>query len=172
MTHPLIDVARRSVEASLEHHRYLPPGLDEPWRAPRPVFVTLRSPDGSLRGCIGHLSATRDTLAEEVAECAVLAASEDPRFPPVTQGELDGLTWEISVLEDPKPCSRADLDPRRYGVVVTSGRRRGVLLPDLDGVDTVDDQLSIACRKAGIFAGEPLSLERFEVLKIEEETSP
>lgn len=162
-------VARSSITAKLEGARYTPPALPAPWAASRPVFVTLRTADGGLRGCIGHLAPTCRTLADEVADTAVSAATQDPRFPPVTREELDGLSLEISVLSEPLPVSGPEaLDPSRFGVVVTYRRKRGVLLPDLEGVDTVADQLRIACRKAGISPGSPYAIARFEVLKIVE----
>lgn len=167
MTHPVAAVAREAIAAHLEGRRYRPPALPAPWTAAQPVFVSLHDPSGELRGCIGHLSRTCGTLAEEVAAVAVLAATEDPRFPPVDRAELDGLSVEVSVLNDPVPIPGPEaLDPRRYGVVVHAGRRRGVLLPDLEGIDTVAEQLAIARRKAGISPHEAVSLERFEVTKL------
>lgn len=129
------------------------------------MFVSLHDRAGELRGCIGHLVRTRETLGDEIAATAVLAACEDPRFPPLRADELAGLQVEVSVLGAPEPSDRAGLDPRRYGVVVRSGARRGVLLPDLEGVDTVAQQVDIACRKAGILAGEAVAIERFVVEK-------
>jgi len=161
--HPLIDVARAALEA---HPRpYTPPELPPPLDAPRGVFVTLRK-GGELRGCIGHLGPTRRTLAEEVAVCAVLAGHDDHRFPAVTPDELAEICYEISILTPSVPTTFQELDARRYGVIVTSGRRRGVLLPDLDGVDTPAEQIRICRRKAGIPMEAPVRLERFEVVKI------
>lgn len=129
------------------------------------VFVTLRK-DERLRGCIGHVAPVCANLWEEVAECARAAARTDPRFPPVKRGELDALEIEVSVLEPPEPISGpGELDPAVYGVVVTAGNRRGLLLPEVAGIDTVDDQLRIARQKGDISAWEDQVLERFTVRK-------
>ncbi len=127
------------------------------------AFVTLHI-DGDLRGCIGTIGPTEATLAEEIIQNAIKAATEDPRFPAVGEDELDKLSYGVDVLKEPEPVrNRAELDVERYGVIVTSGRRRGLLLPNLEGVDTVDDQLSIALRKAGINPHERYAIERFMV---------
>lgn len=118
---------------------------------------------GLLRGCIGTYEPTEESLAEEIIVNAIRAATEDPRFPPVTAGELPELTVSVDVLSPPEPCAEQDLDPKRYGVIVAAGWRRGLLLPDLPGVDTVEEQLRIAKLKAGIPPGEPCRLWRFTV---------
>lgn len=163
----LIEVAREAISCALEDRPYEAPRLPPPWDAPRPAFVTLRKADGSLRGCIGRTEATLATLAAEIADCAVASALRDPRFEPVSREELAVLSVEISLLEEPEPThGHEELDPRTYGVVVSSGRRRGVLLPDIDGVDTPEQQLAIAMRKGGIGPCEPHRIERFRVEKI------
>jgi AmmeMemoRadiSam system protein A len=116
-----------------------------------------------LRGCIGTIQPTFPTLAEEVASNAVQAAAYDPRFPPVGEEELADLEIKVDVLHAPESCELTDLDPARYGVIVTNGRRRGLLLPDLEGVDDVSQQVSIALQKAGIAPGEGCDIERFLV---------
>ena len=127
-------------------------------------FVSLHEQDGSLRGCIGTLSPGYPDLAQEIQANAVAAGTRDPRFPAVTLDELPGLKFDVSVLKRPEPIAdESGLDPSRYGVIVVSKGRRGVLLPGLDGIDTVDQQLNIARRKAGIARGEPVQLSRFEV---------
>jgi AmmeMemoRadiSam system protein A len=119
---------------------------------------------GLLRGCIGTISPTRDTLAAEVVGNAVEAATRDPRFPPVTADELDDLEIKVDVLHEAEPVSGLDdLDPKTYGVIVSCGSRRGLLLPDLEGVDTPEHQVSIAASKGGIALSEPFRLERFKV---------
>ena len=106
-----------------------------------------------------------EVRSAEIAN-AVSAASRDPRFDPITADELPLLEINVDVLGEPEDIPSADmLDVKRYGVIVTNGYRRGLLLPDLDGVDTVEDQIDIARRKAGIPAGEPLKLQRFEVIR-------
>ena len=130
------------------------------------VFVSLHK-DGRLRGCIGTIQATRKNIAEEIVENGISAATKDPRFSPVRPDELDGLEISVDVLGKPEKIdSRDELDVRRYGVIVTKGFRRGLLLPNLDGVDTVDQQVSIALRKAGLSEREKnFEMERFEVVR-------
>jgi AmmeMemoRadiSam system protein A len=129
------------------------------------TFVSLHK-DGRLRGCIGTIQPVRSCVAEEIADNAISAATRDPRFSPVRPEELDSLEISVDVLSEPESISsKSELDVKRYGVIVTSGHRRGLLLPDLDGVDTVDEQLAIAKKKAGIREGEPCSLQRFEVVR-------
>jgi AmmeMemoRadiSam system protein A len=127
------------------------------------AFVSLHA-HGALRGCIGTIGATRGTLAEEIVHNAVQAATADPRFPPVSAQEVDDLDITVDVLHPAERVeSLADLDPKVYGVITTCGWRRGLLLPDLEGVDTCEEQVAIAMSKAGIAGGEPIDLERFKV---------
>lgn len=129
------------------------------------VFVSLKK-HGQLRGCIGTISAVSANIAEEILRNAVSACSEDPRFDPVTADELGELEYSVDVLGEPEPVAdESFLDPLRYGVIVTTGARRGLLLPNLDGVDTVGRQIEIARQKAGIRPNEPVRLERFEVVR-------
>ncbi|MBM4269142.1 MAG: AmmeMemoRadiSam system protein A [Deltaproteobacteria bacterium] len=163
----LVDVARESIRAHAAMQRYAPDPLPSPWAGPRAVFVTLRSPDGALRGCIGRLAPRTGVLADEVADCAIDAATRDGRFVPVQLEEVASLRIEVSVLGDPEPVDGPDrLDPARFGVTVLSGDRCGVLLPGIDGVATPREQLAIACEKAGIAPGEPYAIERFTVRKV------
>ncbi len=121
---------------------------------------------GRLRGCIGTIAPVRSCLAEEIIRNAVSAAAEDPRFDPIRPEELKWLEINVDVLGEPEDIRSTDeLDVKRYGVIVTRGHRRGLLLPDLDGVDTVEQQVAIARRKAGIGPSEPVSLQRFEVVR-------
>lgn len=143
----------------------LPAGLD----ARAGAFVCLKR-EGQLRGCIGTTVPTQGSLAEELVRNAVSAASRDPRFPPIQPDELAGLSYSVDVLEAPEAvASTEDLDAQEYGVIVRSGQRSGVLLPKLDGVDTVQMQVDIARRKAGILDGEPLELLRFRVRRYGED---
>ena len=130
------------------------------------VFVSLHK-EGRLRGCIGTIQPLQGSIAEEIMENAISAATRDPRFSPVRPEELDSLEISVDVLSEPeKISSRSELDVKRYGVIVSKGGRRGLLLPNLDGVDTVDEQVSIALQKAGIGAYESgVELERFEVVR-------
>ena len=130
-------------------------------------WVRLRKKiSGNLRGCIGTIAATEDSIAEEIIGNAISACSRDPRFSPITEDELASLEISVDVLGETEPInSPAELDVKRYGVIVSCGRKRGLLLPNLDGVDTVEDQISIARRKGGIREDEPYRLERFEVVR-------
>lgn len=129
------------------------------------AFVSLHK-DGRLRGCIGTIAPTEETLAREIVQNAVSAGTRDPRFPPVQADELDRLEYSVDVLGRPEPVESLDqLDPKTYGVIVSYGRKRGLLLPDLDGVDRVEDQVAIARRKGGIREEDPYTLQRFRVVR-------
>lgn len=126
------------------------------------TFVSLKK-NGQLRGCIGTIMPAYDDLAGEIAANALAAGTGDPRFAPVEISELDDLVYSVDILGQAENCRQDDLDPRKYGVIVSQGGKRGLLLPDLEGVDTVEEQLAIAKQKAGIAAGESCSIMRFEV---------
>jgi AmmeMemoRadiSam system protein A len=130
-------------------------------------FVSLKK-RGELRGCVGTLAPTEPDLGREIARNARAASFNDPRFDPVRDDELDALEVSVDILSPSEACSYSELDPVRYGVIVRSGWRRGVLLPDLKGVDTVDLQVRIARQKAGIPPGEPCEYERFCVTRCHE----
>jgi MEMO1 family protein len=133
-------------------------------------FVSLKTHAGELRGCIGTIQPMRATLAEELIANAVSAATRDPRFPPVAQEELPDLRYSVDVLHEPEEASFEELDPKNYGVIVEdeAGAYRGLLLPDLQGVETARQQVEIAARKAGIRQGTPLRLWRFRVERFRE----
>lgn len=129
------------------------------------VFVSIKKA-GQLRGCIGTIAPARENLATEIIENAVSAGTEDPRFNPVRPDELNQLEYSVDVLGEAEPVSsEAELDAKRYGVIVTQGNRRGLLLPNLEGVDCVKEQIAIARQKAGIGPEEQVLLERFEVVR-------
>ncbi|MBQ6425902.1 MAG: AmmeMemoRadiSam system protein A [Clostridia bacterium] len=165
---PFVRLARASVNAWVLRRERLsvPSGLpDEMLTSRAGAFVSLHL-DGRLRGCIGTIAASRPNIAEEIIDNAVSACSRDPRFSPVTPGELNRLEISVDVLGKPEPIDSPDqLDVKRYGVIVSRGAKRGLLLPNLDGVDSVDDQIRIARQKGGIREGEPYRLERFEVVR-------
>jgi len=141
----------------------VPTNLTEDMKERAGVFVCLKK-RGELRGCIGTFEPTRGNVAEEIMANAVSSAAHDPRFPPVSPSELPEMEYTVDVLTKPVPVNGPEkLDPRRYGVIVESGRRRGLLLPDLEGVDTVEEQIAICRQKAGILPQEPVKLYRFEV---------
>ncbi|HHU12122.1 MAG TPA: AmmeMemoRadiSam system protein A [Clostridiaceae bacterium] len=128
-------------------------------------FVTLHK-HGALRGCIGTIEPVRANLAAEIFDNARSAALRDPRFEPVRPAELADLTISVDVLGEPEKIkSPSELDVKRYGVIVSSGHYRGLLLPNLDGIDTVEEQIEIARQKAGIPRGMPYELSRFEVCR-------
>jgi AmmeMemoRadiSam system protein A len=160
----IVSLARSSIESYVRDHvRLQSPILSTnglPERAG--AFVSLHR-DGQLRGCIGTILPTRESLAQEVSDNAIEAATKDPRFPPILESELDDLEIKVDVLREPESCSIEELDPKKYGVIASSGWRRGLLLPDLEGVDDVRTQVMIAMQKAGIEPGEPCSYERFKV---------
>ena len=138
---------------------------DEILNAKAGAFVSVHK-FGALRGCIGTILPTKDNLAQEIVRNAVSAVSEDPRFEAVEPGELKWLEINVDVLSEPEKIkSKDELDVKKYGVIVQSGYKRGLLLPDLDGVDTVDQQVSIAMRKGGISPGDKIELFRFEVVR-------
>ncbi|MBE5861174.1 MAG: AmmeMemoRadiSam system protein A [Butyrivibrio sp.] len=128
-------------------------------------FVSLHK-NHALRGCIGTIAPCFDCVAEEIIHNAISAATADPRFPMLTDDELPWLEISVDVLDTPEPISSTDkLDVKRYGIIVRNGMRQGVLLPNLDGVDNVNQQINIACQKAGIAPGEEIELQRFEVVR-------
>ena len=129
------------------------------------AFVSIHE-HGKLRGCIGTILPTTGSVADEIIQNAVSACARDPRFEPIREDEIPYLEVNVDVLTKPEKISSKDeLDVKRYGVIVTHGYKRGLLLPDLDGVDTIDDQIDIARRKGGIREDEPYELERFEVVR-------
>jgi AmmeMemoRadiSam system protein A len=129
------------------------------------TFVSLHLRDGSLRGCIGTFLPTRPNIAEEICQNAISSAASDPRFPPVSKEELDSLVYSVDILSEPKAVpNNFPLDSKKYGLIVsTSDGRKGLLLPDIPGVESAKEQFQICCRKGGIFPGEKVSLQIFTV---------
>ena len=165
---PYVKLARFSLETYITTGKYakLPEELMEEMRSRKAgVFVSLKK-YGQLRGCIGTISPVTGSVAEEILRNAVSAGAWDPRFPPVTKEELPELVYSVDVLAEPERIeSMEELDVRRYGVIVTSGRKRGLLLPNLEGVESVRQQVAIARKKAGIYDTEAFTMERFEVVR-------
>jgi len=150
---PLVALAREAVESYVRERKVLDPDpLPGPERRRAGVFVSLHLPDGSLRGCIGTTQPTRPGIEEEIVRNAISAATRDPRFYPLGPDELEGLDISVDVLGEPEEVSGTEeLDPKRFGIIVqTADGRQALLLPDLEGVDTVDQQVRITCRKGGI----------------------
>lgn len=162
----LVKYARETLE---RHVKGEPPpevaDVPEEFRKKAGVFVSLKK-QGRLRGCIGTIEPVQPDIVAEVAANAISAGLYDPRFQPVRREELEDLEYSVDVLRPPEPISGLnELDPEKYGVIVRAGRRSGLLLPNLEGVDTVAEQVAIARQKAGIGPDEPVRLERFEVIR-------
>ncbi|GAB4244288.1 MAG: AmmeMemoRadiSam system protein A [Thermoleophilia bacterium] len=171
---PLVSLARKAVETYVREGRYLNPeevALSDDAAPPGAgVFVSLHRPDGSLRGCLGTIAATRPRLEEEIVANAVAAATRDPRFPPLSPEELEELHLSVDVLHPPEEVrGLEDLDPERYGIIVrTEDGRQALLLPRLEGVDTAEKQLHLTCRKGGIHPSrDRYRLYRFESVRHE-----
>jgi AmmeMemoRadiSam system protein B/AmmeMemoRadiSam system protein A len=162
--HPLVSLAKRTVESYVKEGKIPEPGELTPEMKERAgVFVSIHKL-GALRGCIGTFEPTQKNIAEEIIANAISSATRDPRFPPIAPGELRDLDYSVDVLTEPEPVASKDqLDPRKYGAIVEAGWRRGLLLPDLEGVDSVDYQIDICRQKGGIDSDEPIKLYRFEV---------
>lgn len=164
----LPELARRSVETFVRERRVLEaPRVADDSLLSRPAacFVSIKTDEGDLRGCIGTVEPTRESLASELIHNAISAATRDPRFLPVATSELPQLRYSVDVLSPPEPAQFEELNPKTYGLIVEDerGRRRGLLLPDLEGVDSAEQQLQITMRKAGIPSGAEVKLYRFRV---------
>lgn len=160
-------LARSAVEMFIRSGKILAPAPSSSrlLASPAPCFVCLKTLDGELRGCIGTIEPAKETLAEEVVANAINAAMNDPRFDPVKGEELSDLRYSVDVLFPSEPAEMKDLDPAVFGVIVEdeSGSRRGLLLPDIAGIDNAEQQVEIAARKAGIDRDERIRLWRFKV---------
>ncbi len=162
--HPLVQLARQAVETYVRTGKVIRPAELTPEMKKRAgVFVTLKK-HGQLRGCIGTFEPMEANIAEEIVRNGISSAVADPRFPPVQPSELDELEYSVDVLTPPEPVAdKSQLDPKKYGLIVKSGFRRGLLLPDLEGVDDVETQIDICRQKAGIMRSEPIEMFRFQV---------
>lgn len=164
-SHPLVKLAKDAIKEYIKNRRIIKPpdDLAEEMKGQAGVFVSLKK-RGQLRGCIGTFAPTAKNIAEEVIHNAISAAARDPRFSPVAPSELEEIDYSVDVLTEPEKIAGPEgLDPKRYGVIVKCGIRKGLLLPDIEGVDTVEEQIDIARSKAGIYEDEPVELYRFEV---------
>ena len=150
-----------------ERRVLVPPSSLEGAPARAGCFVSLKTDDGALRGCIGSAQPKEPDLPREVVRNAIDAATTDLRFLPVNAEELPRLVYSVDVLTDPEPIERLrELDPKRFGVIVQNEHRRGLLLPDIEDVDSAEQQVAIARSKALIESHEPVSLWRFEVRRL------
>ncbi|HLR04314.1 MAG TPA: AmmeMemoRadiSam system protein A [Pyrinomonadaceae bacterium] len=167
-------LARQTIEAFVREKKVIsaPEKLSELLNQRAACFVSIKTLDGDLRGCIGTIEPEKNTLAEELIANAISAATRDPRFPPVRADELSNLNYSVDVLLQPELVRLEDLDPNVYGVIVEDqdGVRRGLLLPNLEGIDTAAKQVEIASRKAGIPPGTEVKLWRFRSERYREET--
>lgn len=158
---PYVRLARMAIEEFVRNRKRIHP--DKPSQVQRGVFVSIKK-FGMLRGCIGTIGPAKDCIENEIIANAIKAASEDPRFPPVEESELEDLSISVDVLSEPEEISdKSMLDVKKYGVIVSKGFKRGLLLPDIDGVDTIEKQIEIALRKAGIDGRDAYRMERFKV---------
>ena len=164
---PYIELAKETISTFLKENQIIKPKENLPkemLETKAGVFVSLhKKSDHSLRGCIGTFLPTRENIAQEIIHNAISASCEDPRFIPLSSLELNDLEISVDVLSEPERIKSIDeLDPKKYGIIVKStDGGAGLLLPDIEGVKTVDDQISIACQKAGI---DP-SFEKFSILR-------
>ena len=165
MTSPLVQLARDTIDTYVREHKVIkPPEHLTPEMEKRAgVFVSIHKGE-DLRGCIGTIDPVRANVAQEIIANAISASTQDPRFEPITPDELKDLDINVDVLTTPEPVSDiSTLDPKKYGVIVECGYRRGLLLPDLPGVDSVQEQINICRAKGGIHSGEKVNLYKFEV---------
>ena len=163
--HPLVSLAKKSIENFIRGGKTisLPDPLTPEMADKAGVFVCIKK-HGELRGCIGTFAPAEACVGSEIITNAISSATKDPRFPSVRKEELDELDYSVDVLSCPERIGNVtELDPKKYGVIVSAGYRRGLLLPDLEGVDTVEEQLRIAKMKAGIAFDEKVEIYRFEV---------
>ena len=161
----LVELARLTIATYLKEGKIISPPreLAEEMKEKAGVFVSLHQ-KGQLRGCIGTFAPTTANVAQEVIRNAIESATRDPRFRPMTADELSDLEISVDVLSQPEPItSKKDLDPKCFGCIVKAGGRRGLLLPDLEGVNTADEQIAICRQKAGIDRDESVELFRFKV---------
>ena len=173
---PYVKLARLSMESYIKTGRRISVPDDIPkelmdslpeeiFRDQAGAFVSIHK-NGQLRGCIGTIGPTAESVAHEIVNNAISASTRDPRFDAITEDELKWLEINVDVLGQPEDIdSKDELDVKRYGVIVTCGYRRGLLLPDLEGVDDVDTQVAIAMRKGGIDETDNYKLQRFEVIR-------
>ncbi|RCW49280.1 MULTISPECIES: AmmeMemoRadiSam system protein A [unclassified Halanaerobium] len=166
----ITDLARKSVEAYVKSGIQIdvPDDLPEILQQRCGAFVTLKK-NNKLRGCIGTIKAVQKNAAEEIICNAISAAEKDPRFSPVQKDELDELEISVDLLSEPEKVKSLDeLDPKKYGIIVQGNHQTGLLLPDLDGIDTVEKQIAVARKKAGLSESEDITIYRFSVRRFEE----
>ncbi len=150
--HFYVELVKKTVEEFVKKGRIpsIPAEIPEDMKRKAGVFVSIKK-KGKLRGCIGTFLPFTENIYTEIVRNAIATATEDPRFPPITEMELDDLEYSVDILSPPQPVKSLDeLDPKKYGIIVVKDWKKGLLLPDIEGVNTVDEQLKIAKLKAGI----------------------
>ncbi|MCD6472874.1 AmmeMemoRadiSam system protein A [Candidatus Aerophobetes bacterium] len=165
-------LAREAIRVYLREKREISPPTEFPkeFQKKAGVFVSLHK-RGRLRGCIGTYLPTKENVVYEIIKNAISAATQDPRFPPMEKDELRDVDISVDILSQPEQIySEDDLNPKKYGVIVSKGWRKGLLLPDLEGVDTVERQIEIAKQKAGLWeiSNRDLEIQRFTVTRYKE----
>lgn len=162
--HPVVQLAKDTIENYITKRIInKPEQLTEEMKTRAGVFVSLHK-HGELRGCIGTFEPTTENVAEEIIRNAVSSATQDPRFEPVRPSELADLDYSVDILTSPQPVADIHkLNPKKDGIIVQSGYRRGLLLPDLEGIETVEEQIRICRMKAGIASDEPIKVYSFQV---------
>lgn len=167
-----VELAKKSVRHYFKTEKALevPANLPKEFTTERAgVFVSIHQKSGELRGCIGTFLPTQENLAQEIIRNALAAAFNDPRFPPVTENELKNLVFKVDILSQPKPAQEKELDPKKYGLIIfASDGRRSLLLPDIPGVETPEQQIAICQNKASIGPEEKIELQTFTVKRHEE----
>lgn len=162
--HPVVKLAKDTIENYIRQGNIIrPENLSDDMKEQAGVFVSIKK-HGNLRGCIGTFEPTQANIAEEIIYNAINSATQDPRFPRINESELDELEYSVDILTLPKPVTdTSKLNAKKHGIIVQRGWQRGLLLPDLEGVDTLNQQVEICRMKAGIPPDEPVELFSFEV---------
>ena len=162
--HPIAELAKSTVENYITQGTVIKPEeLTDEMKERAGVFVSIKK-HGQLRGCIGTFEPTKANVSQEIVANAISSATSDPRFDTIQASELPDLEYSVDILTKPEPISsKEELDPKNYGLIVEHGLRKGLLLPDLAGVNTVGEQINICRAKAGIADDEPIQLYRFQV---------
>ena len=163
--HPYVRLAMEAIRGHVSSgaKKEPPDPLPDEFNKTAGAFVSIKK-NGKLRGCVGTIMAAEDNLAAEIIRNAIASSAHDTRFQPVAEEELESLTLSVDILSEPEDIdSPQDLDPKKYGAIVTSGERRGLLLPDLPGIDTPQQQIDICRKKGGIGPDEDVTLKRFSV---------
>ncbi len=166
--HSFIELAHKAIKIYLEMGQIIltPKPLPENMTDPAAVFVSLHAADDQLRGCRGTITPTKPNLAEAIIHTAIASATDDPRFPPMTLAEMEGLQIKVDVLSSMESVSdESSLDEKIYGVLIEADNRRALLLPDISAVKSVPHQLELVRRKAGLSPDEPANLYRFTVTR-------